>query len=145
MTECNGCGSCCENIHLSASWDLIEARALCVSPDDDWPAWVRSGYKRPELARANYFDARFIFEHWHLNTDAETYGCDMFDEATRRCTDHAGRPPICSGYPWYGREPTLVYLHPNCSFRADQPPRVPVTIRRTGVGSAAMATERLSG
>jgi Fe-S-cluster containining protein len=131
MTECNGCGSCCENIYLSSGWDMVEERALSVDPREDWPAWVRRGWKRPEEAERIWLEARFIFDHWHLNVDAETYGCDVFDEATRSCGDYENRPPVCRGYPWYGKPPSMVYLHPDCSFRADQPPRVPVSLRRS--------------
>jgi Fe-S-cluster containining protein len=140
VTECSGCGSCCENIHLNASWDEIESLALAVSPLDDWDAWLANDWTDFEKCLRKWWDARFIWEHWHLNLDAETYGCDVFDEGTRRCTDHANRPPVCRGYPWYGRAPDMTFLHPACSFRADQPTPIPVSIRSRGVGSCAMTS-----
>lgn len=101
MTECApGCGACCDPVKLRFS---VEAMTGPSAP--------------------------FAREHWTLIEARECaegteyrVRCDVFDPATRRCTAHADRPPICSGYPWYGAEPdpergrTLDLV---CSFQAD--------------------------
>lgn len=48
------------------------------------------------------------------------YSCPSFDLETRRCTDYDNRPPVCRGYPWYDRGPSLATsLPPECSYRED--------------------------
>lgn len=72
----------------------------------------------------------FAREHWTVIEVIEDQGhwpiyhlrCDRFDSHARRCTAYADRPPICSGYPWYGREPSIEraeVLDLMCAFQAD--------------------------
>lgn len=70
------------------------------------------------------------------------YSCPLFDPVARVCTDHANRPPICSRYPWYDREPdTYKSLPPRCSFVADTPDvkMLPIVEVRHGAGSGSLA------
>jgi Fe-S-cluster containining protein len=64
------------------------------------------------------------------------YACDRYDPVSRECTAYDERPPLCSGYPFYGKplgDPwnTNKALPEECSFRADigQPVRVMPTRR----------------
>lgn len=104
------------------------------APEDDWPYWLEHGYSEDQQERAirlydpagsQRADADFLAAHWHLLEDAERYSCDAFDAATRQCTAHENRPPVCRDYPWYGGEPSAeraVYMGKQCSYLADLPP-----------------------
>lgn len=65
-------------------------------------------------------NAAFAVTNWHprpttagkllvarlVGLSSPTYiDCDAFDHDTRLCTAHTDRPPICSGFPWYGLDP----------------------------------------
>jgi hypothetical protein len=51
---------------------------------------------------------------------------------TRTCTAHDDRPPICSGYPWYGLLAGSRWLDPPCSFHADTRVNLPIVAVRHG-------------
>lgn len=101
MTECvPGCGRCCDPVVTSFD-----------------PATKTDG---PSTA--------FVREHWHVIRSKDTDAgprwesrCDRFDPKTRLCTAHDERPPICSGFPWYGGQRGLMPMDPGCSFNADVP------------------------
>lgn len=64
-------------------------------------------------------DALWVWSHF--------YECKHYDPATKQCGNYENRPPICSGYPWYGQQVDNSKALPSeCSFRADQ--GTPVTI-----------------
>jgi Fe-S-cluster containining protein len=134
VTECNGCGSCCDPVVVS--YTKIDAQ---TSPDMD-PAdrawvlndltpmprrqvverepWLLDGSPRLSMAQ----DGGELFVPYF-------YSCRWFDGDTRQCTNHDGRPPACRGYPWRDHAPQPhAALPPTCSFRADvgqpvEPPR----------------------
>lgn len=115
MTECNQCGNCCDPVILTA----------------DMLTYVRTQMQ----ANVNVsYDVQFVTDHWTVIADKGDYfqlSCDMFDSENRLCTAHAGRPLVCSGYPWYGQEPTTRDLHKGCSYWADiggEPGTIPLTI-----------------
>jgi hypothetical protein len=112
-------------------------------PRDDtiWQAWLDSwpsdshNHAKREGYIIDYLTAIFVVEHWHGGVRAkggatDGWDCDAFDPLTNLCTAHADRPPICSGYPWYGKDPSDVAkkegwgLSVNCSFWADLPEEV---------------------
>jgi Fe-S-cluster containining protein len=116
-TECNRCGDCCTDIYLSST--KVALRQI-----------IRDNPDQPSLS------ARFVLAHWHRSGTAVgdpkghvRWSCDRFDPDTRLCTAHDDRPPVCSGYPWYGRDPAEVAkevsvvsrLPPRCAFFADVP------------------------
>jgi Fe-S-cluster containining protein len=81
--------------------------------------------------------APFAREHWHEIPDHPDLApglvcavrCDAFDQDTRTCTAYEDRPPICSGFPWYGETPSREHpLHPVCSYTADVRPMLPLTV-----------------
>lgn len=49
--------------------------------------------------------------------------CRFYDRERQACGAYDSRPPLCRGYPWYGREPSpeAVVLDRQCSFWADIP------------------------
>lgn len=114
MTECSRCGDCCESMFLSST-----KRRL------------REMLGETDTSDSNVANAEFILEHWHggvANGPGRTkrWACDAFDPVSRLCTAHEDRPPVCSGFPWYGRDPYDLNLSPRCSFRED----IPVELRR---------------
>lgn len=148
---CSGCGDCCEEIYLSGATltDLSRwtTAALDGVPDprvdENWEWWTRQ--PRPERRDRNWHDdlrpqaiehydpdgwrrknADFLTEHWHPVEDKpDAHSCDAFDSVHRRCTVYEARPPVCSGYPWYGEEPTpsrITRTGSRCSYLLDLSP-----------------------
>jgi Fe-S-cluster containining protein len=107
-----GCGDCCDPVFLAA--DATE-RA------DWWKQEITAG--RPPSEGS---DADFISKHWHEEWRDERgarYRCDFFDPNHRECTAHDQRPGVCSGFPWYGEEPTRGRVAGRCSYQWDLPGR----------------------
>lgn len=117
---CAGCGDCCEQI------------------------WMYSGFD-PERETENTADQqtlKFIKENWQLEETAESgwtrWSCQKWDAGTRLCNAHEERPPICSQYPFYGREPDAKQItNLRCSYLLDVKPEarpkgarplIPVTV-----------------
>jgi Fe-S-cluster containining protein len=112
--SCARCGDCCDPV-------IIEADAFLACG---------------ERARSEEFphvNDRFIAQHWQplsaWRADDGTWcfsvRCGMFDPESRACTAHDTRPPVCSGFPWYGDEPSAGRAHGlelHCSYLADLPP-----------------------
>lgn len=150
---CARCGDCCERIYLSASMTMLRrwnSTALEGVPDprtdEGWAWWVNEHPDKSwqdtesdrEIAIERYdprgdrrVNADFITEHWHevteeLDGGRDTYfTCDQFDAETRLCLARDTRPPVCSGYPWYGRGPEsgrITKEGSRCSFLLDLPP-----------------------
>lgn len=72
----------------------------------------------------------FAREHWTVTHTGEddvdgstvyVVRCAKFDPHGRTCTAYGDRPPICSGYPWYGDDPDPDRRGLNlvCVFQAD--------------------------
>lgn len=111
MTTCNGCGDCCDPVWLAGdTWLRVLEDLANGWADRDCP---------------NQANLRFIQEHWNaveLLPDGTRVRCDRFDPDTRRCLAYDERPPVCTGFPWYGCEPTArAPLSPRCSYWADLP------------------------
>lgn len=109
--SCAACGDCCSPVVIEADVFLgccARARSQETASHDD----------------------RFIAQHRHPLSGWTEEGstwlearCDAFDPQARLCTAHAGRPPVCRDFPWYGGKPAasrLPYLR--CSYQADIPP-----------------------
>lgn len=139
MTGCSRCGDCCERIH-----SVPMEQFVAMTAHD--PATMNA------VGKSNIATAVFAIEHWKVvgvETDAlglvthNIYACEAFDPVTRLCTAHEARPPVCSGFPWYGKEPYLSKtLHPRCSFNADVRTTLPIAAvngRSTTCGSSARA------
>lgn len=113
---CARCGACCENIWLSRQHrGQIEA---AIARDD----FESAG---PEA----HPNSSFILEHWtevERTEDGESrYVCDAYDPDRRLCTAHADRPPVCSQFPWYGRQAgdlAGAVINKRCSYWLDVPP-----------------------
>lgn len=109
---CARCGRCCDPIDMPLDFD---PKYLNVRPGSDAET-----------------DKAFMLEHWTPHPDhsdasltASLWQCDRFDPATRECTAHDERPPVCRGYPWYRDGPTperAALAYSCCSFLLDVPP-----------------------
>lgn len=82
--------------------------------------------RRAGLAAADYFEAgavTWVGYKGSPTVDAIVsffYRCDWYDPDTRECRAHDQRPPICSGFPWYGDRPDpLKAMPPECGYLVD--------------------------
>lgn len=138
MTDCNGCGGCCDPVVLPIT--QIEMRQILPAEVD--PAtrrWVLEDLtmvgKRAVLDKVAYQQIAGRSAAYGLDPrtgekrhGVSYYECRWFDRDTRQCTNHDNRPPPCSEYPWGDGPPVAnVALPFECSFRADI--GQPVTIR----------------
>ena len=102
---CNRCGDCCNPIKTSWSPEEIA---------------VKLGTK--EIDENGSRDFTFIANHWSCisrDEDDRTYDyqCNKFNRVTRMCEAYDERPPICSDFPYYGKEPEDGRsFEKNCSF-----------------------------
>lgn len=143
-TRCvEGCGQCCDPVAYPAS--LNELRKLWrPSLDDvgranvDWilnhftPISRREGLARtPELTSGI---TEVIIRGVPDTVITHFYECDAFDLETRSCTAYDDRPPMCTGFPWYGLAPDPTKPLPaECGYHYDvdrQPVPVTITARR---------------
>lgn len=144
---CARCGDCCEEIYLSASISDLEpwttARLESTpdpSTDEGWAWWIseergQAAWRDTSFSREQailHYDpdgerrknADFIVAHWTENAD-RTYSCDQFDTVHRTCRVQGEKPPVCSGYPWYGQEPRadrITKEGSRCSYLLDLRP-----------------------
>lgn len=133
---CARCGDCCDPVRVPAE---------ILDPYQEWIEYWRDGGDA-DIADADP-TVRFIATHMS-ETDPDDTGhrvfvCSFFDQTTRECTAHELRPPMCSGFPWYGEAPTerrIQWLYPRCSYALDVPaaerrpdarPLIPITIKET--------------
>lgn len=145
MTECNGCGVCCDPVQLP-----FAPTDFAVNADRFDPAAL--AFYREHLTPIPRREGRLLVGHWSSGwsevlipgggpqmVPAHYYRCDLYDPDGRRCTAFDERPEMCSGYPWYGDLPNpMAQLPPTCSYRADvgqpvEPIEVEVELRARAV------------
>lgn len=54
--------------------------------------------------------------------DQVLLACEHYDPAHQMCRAYDRRPPVCSGFPWYRREPGDGGAEPRCSYWLDVAP-----------------------
>lgn len=128
MTECSRCGRCCDPVITTFDPQVLAATRLA---DDDF---------EDESVRYQY---EFFRDHWKSVGTFATHRpeapvgyrvvCDQYDPSSRSCLAQESKPDICSGFPWYGREPrsdaaadVAAALLPQCSFNADVRRMLPI-------------------
>lgn len=121
---CNMCGKCCEAIHIPHSMEKVKRIAsIGYSADAKFIAENWIPISREEAFTINpYLAAKAKEEHaGQLLNEGHYYTCTKLDKETKLCTVHEERPPICSGYPWYGKMPNIheVLYDENCSYKVD--------------------------
>jgi len=136
MTECNGCGCCCDPV-MSAVTPLDMARLPPWAVDERTRRWYQEDLtplnrkealaKMPWLAQGGKTalaldgttgDVTIAFSMF--------YKCRHFDTETRTCLDYDNRPQPCVDFPFDGRSGAQLNhmdkaaaLPPECSFNAD--------------------------
>lgn len=115
MTDCARCGGCCDPVTMRLTKKQIRERTA----DPSGP-FILANWRRISRAEAN---RRSPTLGTVPGDGYRFYECAKFDPDTRLCTAHEDRPPVCQGFPWYGKEPNGAYLRglPRCSFWADIP------------------------
>lgn len=124
MTECNGCGSCCDPVVLHFTQEEYANQE--IDPADK--RWILEDLT--PMPRKEAKDKEPDYYHTSMDGfwDPYTvtaglpffYSCKHFDAATRECLNYEHRPPMCLGYPWHGKAPNRnTLLFPKCSFRED--------------------------
>lgn len=129
--HCIKCGDCCEITFLS-----------------DTKTGLRKKLVEGIYSGKDAISVKFILKNWtRLNksdhkdrmrellgydsTKNFIYTCNMFNKETRECEAYDLRPPVCSDFPWYGKEPDDGSGLPlRCSFRPDYV-EVPVELSTT--------------
>jgi Fe-S-cluster containining protein len=127
--SCIGCGDCCYPMITGWGVEDPETRARMISAAAEDPGssapfvlhhWREIGADEAYAIRPSGFgppaeteEEKQAEPEWHFML------CDAFDPLTRSCTAYATRPPVCSGYPWYGETPRPQILPEFCSFKAD--------------------------
>jgi Fe-S-cluster containining protein len=128
VTECNGCGACCDPVATMVSpRHLADGSADRVVGAEE-ASWMRT-HLTPILPRR---EGRRLVASWSDGTTwfapggdlipmlSWFYRCDLYDTETRRCLDFDHRPTMCRGYPWFDDAPDQrKNLPPTCSYRAD--------------------------
>lgn len=125
MSECNGCGTCCDPFQMAYGPADIIALGLRLD------AHERAFYLE-HLTPIKRGDGRRMVAHWSGGWSELYFGgaatvvpsffyqCDRYDAVAKRCTDYENRPDVCRGYPWYGEAPDPnKALPPTCSYLAD--------------------------
>lgn len=136
--ECNGCGGCCDPVVSAIAPIYLQdgtATQLVGRAEANWMRshltpmrradglklvpWMRGGgWTDIQGQRDNVTGKLHLCEPVLL--PSFFYRCDLFDTGTRRCSDHANRPNMCRGYPWFGEAPDPTKsVPPTCSYLAD--------------------------
>lgn len=132
MTDCSRCGDCCDPVIITFDPQVYAAEALARLEGKQTDDWARH-------------QIEFLRDHWRSQSTFEETDddgkpvtvhrveCDQFDKVARTCGAHDTRPQVCSGFPWYGREPdddlcepSRASLSPRCSFNADVRTMLPI-------------------
>lgn len=136
MTECNGCGDCCEVIPFPYRPEEVRylwKHGQVDTPTARWAVEHLHPLTRRQVSELHPWRLRHAVRVGSPEAEPELwpryYRCDLFDAETRRCTAYAERPPPCREYPWPDGVPNRnTLLSPHCSFRADV--GQPVELRR---------------
>lgn len=131
MTDCNGCGGCCDPVVLlgdrfALARGVTDARMRRWLLEDLSPMPYREAARKANAglvaARSNPA-AVLTGPDEGPNFAGEAVGfyrCRHFDPATRRCLSYDDRPEVCRQYPWLGGAPRPNAALPDaCSYRAD--------------------------
>lgn len=107
-----------------------------------YPKQITENPERIKKAQEHIANANFMMRYWMKHIEwvrisprgsVVGFSCPFFDTDTRLCTAYEKRPPICSGFPWYGKDPAEQAANPmtrpseRCSYWED----VPVIMRPT--------------
>jgi len=128
MTECSGCGSCCQPVVLPFTKDELMRAKGVPERTRDWIMNDLTPMPRREAKQREpwLFAIDRVLADYDGIIDIEDnypmfYRCRWFDDDRRTCTNYDNRPEPCRRYPWpNGKVNRRAALPPTCSFRADQ-------------------------
>lgn len=92
------CGACCDPVYLDQAY---VDRAFVFGP------------LQPQ--------AQWISDHWaprEHTKDGVRFDCVNYDAENRACLAYDSRPPVCSGFPMYGRD-TPEGISNVCGYQAE--------------------------
>lgn len=124
--DCAGCGACCDPVwlgltplELASAMARMQAGARVSSADGEANLRFIAGHMLPlDPQPEAYLDGGPASSSGHV-----AWSCDRYDPASRLCTAHDERPPICRGWPWYGDAPFPHDAMPaSCSHNWDVTP-----------------------
>ena len=132
MTECNGCGGCCDPVFMPYSQEQALAYKDQIGPES--MRWIQEDLTPMSRRQAKLREPKLVRRLSKLRRQADAepmhfYSCRHFDPDTRRCLIYENRPPVCRRYPWLlGKSVPGTPLPAACSFNADI--GQPVELRR---------------
>lgn len=140
MAECNNCGKCCNPIQLSYTPAQLKAAGpMALEHYEDYEfvltALERIPYREGIEKLPHLRQPGIVFHGLDKKPTMSVafYKCKYYDEENLRCSNYENRPPMCSGYPWYGKAPKPTRPLPyECSFNEDVGREVKVTISSKG-------------
>lgn len=123
-----GCGRCCSPVTLPYRYAaLTSAQRDQIEPENR--DWIEEHLTEISPRRTGLDEVRDymksgitdgLFGGRYFQIVSHFYRCDWYDPDTRECKAHDQRPPICSGYPWYGDAPdSTKAIPPQCGFLTD--------------------------
>lgn len=110
MTECNGCGACCQPVILPYSPADIAIHGQRLDPEtvafyhEHLTPMSRADGRAIVGSWSGGYSEIFDGERWVLLA-AFYYQCDRYDPVSKQCGDYEHRPSMCRDYPWYGDLP----------------------------------------
>lgn len=138
MTDCNGCGDCCDPVAIVFTQEFVRSldpksrREIVGKRSTRWileelvPIDREVGLaESPHLSTG---ETTFTIEGLgDVKVGTHFYRCLNFDTETRQCRAYDDRPPECAGYPWYEATPDAydeelkerTPLPARCSYNAD--------------------------
>jgi Fe-S-cluster containining protein len=115
VTSCARCGDCCDPVKIDFDvWARAVATARRHGPDDVDPLsteyWANCLFLAADCRPVGALNGQVLL------------ACAHYDREHQACRAYGRRPPVCSGFPWYGREPGDGGAEPRCSYWLDVAP-----------------------
>lgn len=98
--NCGSCTQCCKAIHIRRSPDIKSLNGSDAK-------FIRANWKKISIRRAKKINP-YIFSRGKIivkkvKRDMQFYRC--VNLTPTGCAAYESRPPVCSGYPYYGNTP----------------------------------------
>ena len=114
---CAKCGACCDPVFIDYDvWAgaVADARRYGADGQEVQPRgqWANRIFIAASMRPVGARNGQVMLE------------CRFYDREHAMCRAYDDRPPLCSGYPWYGDEPSS-HAHElglSCSYLLDVPP-----------------------
>jgi Fe-S-cluster containining protein len=110
---CARCGTCCDPVIMDfGTWSEAVEDARRYGPGEVTPPgqWANRVFVAANLRPVGAGGGKVDL------------ACRFYDRAHMACRAYDQRPPMCSGYPWYGRDPEPSNAPLCCSYLLDVAP-----------------------